>query len=541
MASTKLPPRQRMINMMYLVLTAMLALNVTAEVLNAFKTVDDGIGHSNESLVTKNASLFNDFQVQMNMDAKKTEPYKLKAEESQRICRALYDKLEKYKQQVIKEAGGYDPKSGQLVSNDNIDIATRIFVEEDNGKKIKEAIKQSRAQLLALPSDDDKGQFTNSIPLLIDEPKDNMSWEFHKFNHVPTVAAVTLLSKYQNDALAAENQLVEYFLKKIDFGQHKVDRLTALVNSPSSYIMQGLPYKANVMLTAYSSTQNPDVFLGSFTGQVKKNAAGNYEEISSPSENPPLSNPVKVDVSNGLGKIQMQGSNVGETKYTGVIRVKDPSGSGYKFYPFDGEYQVAAKSAVVSPTSMNVLYAGLDNPLSVSVPGVASRDVSAAFDGPGVLQRKADGSYSVKPSGKGGKFKVKVSAKVGGSDMPMGEMEFRVKRVPDPISTLDGVYQSGNMPAPKLKSTTGVVAQLNDFALAGARFDILSYTAVAITPDGEQKIPCTGPRYDAKFRNLLDKGKIKKGCTVIFEDIVARDPAGEKRSLSPIAIAVTSN
>jgi gliding motility-associated protein GldM len=181
MASTKLPPRQRMINMMYLVLTAMLALNVTAEVLNAFKTVDDGIGRSNNSLETKNASLFSDFQVQMNMDAKKTEPYKLKAEESQKICKSLYDQLEQYKQQVVKEAGGYDPKSGQLVDNDNIDIATRKFVDEDNGKKIKEAIKKSREQLLALPSEEDKAQFTNSLPLLIDEPKDGLSWELSPF------------------------------------------------------------------------------------------------------------------------------------------------------------------------------------------------------------------------------------------------------------------------------------------------------------------------------------------------------------------------
>ena len=528
-----------MINMMYLVLTAMLALNVTAEVLNAFKTVDDGIGRSNQSLETKNASLFSDFQMQMNMDSKKTEPYKQKAEESQKICKALYDQLEQYKQQVIKEAGGYDPKSGQLVSNDNIDIATRIFVDENNGKKIKESLQKSREQLLALPADEDKAQFTNSLPLLIDDSKDGMSWEFHKFNHVPTVAAVTLLSKYQNDALTAENQLVEYFYKKIDYGQHKVDRLTALVNSPSNYIMQGLSYKANVMLTAYSSTQNPDVFIGSFNGQVKKNAVGNYDEISSATDQPPLNNPVKVDVSNGLGKIQMQGNSVGESKYTGVIRVKDPSGSGYKFYPFEGEYQVAAKSAVVSPTNMNVLYAGLENPLSVSVPGVAQKDVTASFDGPGILEKKPDGSYVVRPSGKG-KYKVKVSAKVDGKSLPMGDMEFRVKGVPQPLSTLDGIYASGNLSLPKLKSTTGVVAQLNDFVFAGVKFDVISYTAVAIADD-VQKYPCIGSKYDSKFRALLDKGKLKKGNTVVFEDIVVRDPAGERRTLAPIAVAITTN
>ena len=540
MASTKLTPRQRMINMMYLLLTAMLALNVTAEVLNAFKTVDDGIGRSNQSLETKNAGLFNELSVQMNLDAKKTEPFMQKSEESRKICKALYDQLEQYKQQIIKESGGYDPKSGQLVSNDNIDIATRMFVEEDNGKKIKDAIRKSREQLLALPDEGDKGQFINSIPLMIDEPKDNMSWEFHKFNHVPTVAAVTLLSKYQNDALAAENQLVEYFLKKIDYGQHKVDRLTALVNSPSNYIMQGLAYKANVMLTAYSSTQNPDVFIGSFTGQVKKNAAGNYDEISSPSENPPLVNAHQVDVSNGLGKLQMPGNSVGESKYTGVIRVKDPSGTGYKFYPFEGEYQVAAKSAVVSPTAMNVLYEGLDNPLSVSVPGVAQKDVIASFDGPGLLEKKPDGSYSVKPTSKG-QFKVKVSAKVDGNTLPMGELQFRVKRVPDPVSTLDGSLASGNMSAQRFKQTAAVIPQLNDFPFS-TKFSIISYKITYINAAGDvTKFTCNQAQYDQKFRTLLDKGIIKKGSTVVFEEIFVKGPAGDRRQLAPIAVAISSN
>src|SRR5581483_4207779 len=103
------------------------------------------------------------------------EPYKLKAEASQKICRDLYDQLEKYKQQIVKEAGGYDKESGQLLRNDDIDVATRIFVEEGQGKKLKDLILQSRNQLLALPSDVDKSAFASSIPLLIEEPKDGQS------------------------------------------------------------------------------------------------------------------------------------------------------------------------------------------------------------------------------------------------------------------------------------------------------------------------------------------------------------------------------
>jgi gliding motility-associated protein GldM len=537
MAAQKLPPRQRMINMMYLVLTAMLALNVTAEVLNAFKTVDDGIGRSNHALTVKTASLFNEFDMQMGLDAKKAEPFKLKAEAAQRISKALYDRLEQYKQQIIKEAGGTDPATGQLVHNDDIDIATRLFVEQAEGKKLKADIEQARQQLLALPADADRGSFASSIPLQTEEPKDGLSWEFHKFNHVPAVAAVTLLSKYQNDVLASENQLVEYFYSKIDYDKHKVDKLAAVVTSPSNYIMQGLSYRANVMLSAYSSTQNPDVFIGGFTAAVKKNANGSYEEIKTNTETPPLTNAVKVDVANGLGKIQMPGNSVGQSRYTGVIRVKDPSGTGYVFYPFDGEYQVAPKTAVVSPTNMNVLYYGLENPVSVSVPGAAQRDVSAAFDGPGTIERKADGSFIVRPTAGRGRGKVRVSAKVDGSTLLMGEQEFRIKRIPNPVSTLDGSYLGGSIPLGFLKSTKGVVAKVDNFDWP-VNFKVLSYTVSYRASDGTIiKIPIEGPVYDTKVRNLIDR-RIKPGEMIFFDDIVAKGPDEEKRNINPIAFLI---
>lgn len=534
MAGSKQTPRQKMINMMYLVLTAMLALNVTSEVLNAFKTVDDGIGRSNHSLQVKTAGLFNAFNTQMGVDAKKTEPYKLKAEEVRKVSMGLYDRLEAYKQQVIKEAGGFNKETGQLVSNDNIDIATRIFVEEKHGKELKEDILRTRQQLLAIAPESERKELDAAMPLLIEEPKDAQSWEFHKFNHVPTVAAVTLLSKYQNDILASENQLVEHFYKAIDAGSIKVDKMTALVNAPSSYIMQGLSYKASIMLTAYSSTENPDVFLGTFTGQVKKNAAGMYEEINSSSENPPLANARKVDVTDGLGKIQMQGGSVGESRYTGVIRVKDPSGNGYKFYPFEGEYQVAAKTAVVSPTGMNVLYAGLDNPVSVSVPGVPQRDITATFDGPGLLSKNTDGSYTVKPTTRG-KYKIHVSAKVDGTVQQMGDMEFRVKTVPNPVASLDGLYDGGKISPAKIKSTTGLVPKLDfDFV---TKFTVVSYTITYSINGDNQRFECTGAALDPRFKTMINS-RAKPGQSVFFDDIIVRGPEGTNRKIPSIAFAL---
>jgi hypothetical protein len=187
---------------------------------------------------------------------------------------------------------------------------------------------------------------------------------------------------------------------------------------------------------------------------------------------------------------------------------------------------------------MNVLYAGLDNPINVSVPGVAQKDVIAVFDGPGVLQKKPDGTYFVRPTTKG-TGKVKVSAKVDGGTIAMGEMIFRVKRVPTPVSTLDGIYTGGAISLPKFKSTNGVVARLDNFDFP-VSFKIVSYTITILTLDEVQKIPCVGSPFDAKFKEYLKGNRLKKGVSIFFDDIVALGPEGEQRNLPSLAFNIAS-
>jgi hypothetical protein len=183
---------------------------------------------------------------------------------------------------------------------------------------------------------------------------------------------------------------------------------------------------------------------------------------------------------------------------------------------------------------MNVLYAGLENPVTVSVPGVAQRDVNATFDGPGELVKNADGSYTVKPTTRG-KYKIHVSAKVDGNNMSMGDMEFRVKTVPNPIAKLDGVYDGGKISINKMKSASGVVPVLDfDFA---ARFTVVSYTITYATVDGLQKFPCTGPTLDGKFKTAFN-GRAKPGQSVFFDDIIVRGPEGNNRSIPSLAFVV---
>lgn len=526
-----------MINMLYLVLTAILALNVSNEVLDAFKTVNDGIGITNHSQSAKNTSVFSDLSRQYAIDSIRSKDAYDKAEKAKVLSNKLNALLEQYKQQIIKEAGGIDAETGKIHRDDDIDIATRIFVENDGtkGKELKKEIEETRVQLLALLNDKDKNEAEKSLALKIDEPKSG-SWEYARFNHVPAVAAVTLLSKYQNDVLSAEGHVVQSLYNSINNKAEIVDRMEAKVFSPSGYILQGEPYQADVMVAASNSTLVPEVFLGTFTDAVKRGPGKDFLPVISSSDALPLINPVKIDVKDGTGKLNLAGNATGNKKYTGAVRVRNSNTGLYEFYPFEGEYQVAPKTAVVSPTMMNVMYIGLDNPIDISVPGVAQSDISAALNGSGNLAKGTNGSYVAKVTTIG-PVSVIVKAKINGREMVMGEQKFRVKRIPDPITTLDGIYKGGKIKLAQLRNSKGVIAMLENFDW-GANFKVESYEFRYRKKTNDiAMVDNIGPLYNEKIKNMINK-QVAPGETVFIDEIVARGPAGDRRKINPVAFEV---
>lgn len=541
MATTsKMTPRQKMINMLYLVLTAILALNVSSEVLDAFKTVNDGIDLSNNSQKQSNEELYSKLNKQYNIDPKRAQQAYEKSQQARALSKQLTGLIEKYKQQMIAEAGGIDEETGKIKRDDDINVPTHIMVENNavNGKELKKQIIDTRTKLLALLNDADRKTVEQSLALKIDEPKGGeVTWEHAKFNSVPVVAAVTLLNKYQSDVLAAEGHIIEKLYSGINGEDvERVDKMEAKVISPSSYILQGEAYNADVMVAASSSTLVPEVFIGSFTSAVKRKGKNSFEVIESTSDALPLSNAVKVTTEDQMGKLALSGGSIGNKKYTGVVRVKSSGTGNYKFYPFEGEYQVAQKSAVVSPVMMNVLYIGLENPLNISVPGVAQSDVSASISG-GTLKRKPDGNYTADVK-QPGTIKVIVKAKVNNKEMVMGEQQFRVKRIPDPVSTLDGVYSTGKISVAKMKSTRGVVPQLKDFVY-DTRFTVVSYDFVYRSKKDATVTPpqvVNGPLFSPNVKTLINR--VAAGDAVFIDNIIVRGPDGTNRKINAIAFDI---
>ena len=541
MAGGKLTPRQKMINMMYLVLTALLALNVSQEVLNAFHLVNEGLQTSNGSLGEKNNGIYKAFEKQMEQDKAKAQQYFDKAQKAKKIGSELNTLIESYKKEIIKGAGGIDPETDDIEQRDNIDVATRMFVEEGagvkRGRELQQKILDARKQLLDQVDEKDRANFKMSLDAKTPKKKgeEGAKWEYLTFSHVPATAAVTILSKFQNDVVSSEGAVIEYLIKKIGETDFKFDALAAKIIAPSSYIMQGQAYKADVFLAAFNSTQQPEVFLGSLGGFKKKADGSGYEEVNSTSPLPAgYSEGSVLKAEGGMGKMEQgTGGSIGERKYGGIIRVKNPVG-GYTFYPFDGAYQVAARAVVVSPTKMNVLYIGVDNPMKISVPGVGQNDVTASLEGAGTLTKAADGTYVATVTGVG-KCKINVSAKIDGKVQAMGSEEFRIKRIPDPIPMTSGKLRGGNVQPGTMKAQSGIIALLENFDF-DARFNVVSFQVVYSSKGEIFKAEGQGAGFSSNMKSFIDRAKPKD--IIFIDEIKVVGPDKQPRKLGQIAFTI---
>jgi gliding motility-associated protein GldM len=542
MAGGQQSPRQKMINMMYLVLLALLAMNVTNEVLNAFHMVNEGLQTSNHSLEAKNNDIFAAFVKQMGLDANKAGPFNDRAQRAKKVSDTLFNVLARYKAEITTKAEP-DTESGDLKRRDDLEIATKMFVEEGDGgdkrgKALKKLINDTRDSLLSLIDPQDRAQFHLPLRDSIPRNSENKSypWEYAVFHNVPATAAVTIISKFQNDVISSEGIVIEYLIKKIGEKEFHFTDLQAKIIAPSSYVLNGSEYKSDIFLAAFNATSQPEVFLGSIAG-FKKNADGSYDAVKNqPNPLPAGYSNTPIKAEGGFGRYSAGASGVGEKTYTGIIRVKDPTG-GYTFYPFEGKYQTAPKAVVVSPTKMNVFYSGVPNPVDISVPGVSQNDVIASIEGGG-------GSLSKDPANPAsfiatvsmiGKCSVNVSAKINGKVEAMGSKEFRVKRIPNPIPMTTGDKEGGSIQAAVFKTQQGIKAMLKDFEF-DAHFTVLSYKFI-LSQGGEISTDdATSSAFTPKMRNLMEKAKSKS--IIIIDDIKAIGPDKTPRKIGQLAFTI---
>ena len=574
MAAGKQTPRQKMINMMYLVLTALLALNVSKEVLQSFFEVNKGIERTTNNFNSKNGDTYAAFD---NAVANNPEKYqevrdkaysvKYKADET-----SLYIQEMKYDLVIAVDKKIYlgnpkdvfdvdgDPIEDKAIENkkfselsniqknlpiavltnkDNRDQSGALFVPQNLGlnKKrasvLKRKIEEYRDFLINLV--DSNQHLIDEINMVCDVSnkgtgKKLQTWEQYNFVDMPSVGALTVLSKIQSDMRNIEADVINYLKRNIDAKSLKFSSAEGIQIPKTNFVLRGDSFRSQIFISGIKE-QNPEIYVGKYDSlgggiyEMRGEEGVDYESVR---------------VVNGKGMFATKTRTEGNKKWGGLIAMKTETGT--KFYPFAGEYLVAAKTAVVSPVNMNILYLEVDNPLLCSVPGYTAGEISAVIDNGKILAtKKSLGEYSARPSKKG-KAVVTLYANVDGKRAKMGSMDFRVKEVPPPKAKMQFAKDiNGTMVIEKMKMVNagGVQAELKDFDFKGVRYIITSYRLTGVYKGEQQKQETKGGQFSPKMVNIIKN--TKAGNSITISNIKAKrvDYKNNKEvSLDPLILEI---
>lgn len=548
MAGGKLPPRQKMIGMMYLVLTALLAMNVSKDVLNAFVVVNTSLVSTNRVLDEKNNATMADFEKANSKDPSKVGFYYNKAVEAKKMSKEVTDYIESLKAHLImitdkkpqEAADSLKEKLQYVDSKDNYDEPTRIMIGDDaanpkdgefTAKELRGKIEGLRDGLIKLFSPEDKFRpdvrksiieniekaLTPPEKIVIAADGTQESWELANFYHLPLAAVVTNLSKIQTDIRNIEADVVRALKSAVTELDFTFDQLNAKVIAPSSYILSGDEYKADVLLVASNSSSKPKIIVGDIDTTGGKVTIKEEKGV--------------LEVEGGYGKYSVKTSGEGLQKWAGVIQVEKPGG-GVDNYPFFAEYMVAKPAAAVSPDAMNVFYIGIDNPVSVSAAGVAPENLSVTMSGGTISGSR--GKYTVRVSG-GKEVSVNVAAKMGDKNQAMGSFKFRVKRIPDPVAKFSGKKGTANINKSDLLSAAGIVAEMENFdfdvKVSVQSFDISANIGGFLSTKSSNSNKVTPEQ-----KSMLQT--VKPGSRVYIENIKVKMPDGSVRDIAPINLKV---
>lgn len=500
--------RQKMIGVLYLVLLAMLALNVDKGVLDAFTTVEASLNQSIESNRDANDSMYKRFAFAAQDNPQKAGKYIEIVEEMRRLATDVQDEILDCKTTLVKRVDGPDGDISDIKKKDDLYASSEVMIRLKRGEKLRETIEVYKNYLISLAGEDTVmvSRINRTLNLSPPPPKDGvkLSWESHLFEGYPLAASVTILSKLGGDINNSEKDMLNYLYQQIDAGSFSFNTLIPQVVPKSSYLLEGDTYEARIFLAAVDTTELPAITVSGKTLE-----------------------------SNSLGQAiyRAPANRQGSYKYKGTIRYKMPSGV-FKDLPFEHEYEVAKSSVSISPTKMNLFYIGVPNPVTIVAAGVKREDMKVTVSNGDI--KIINGEYVVYPKVAGKKSIVNITAVVGGKLQNIGNMEFRVKRVPDPVATVGG-SNSGVISKAVLSAQKGISAELKDFEF-DMKFKISSFNISSIKGSFIVEESSNSTYFTAKQKQLIKS--LSSGSKVYIDKIIAKGEDGTVRKLPAISLTL---
>ena len=517
MAIKKRPvsPRQKMINLMYIVLLAMLALNVSNEVLKGFDLVGESLIRTTENAVKENEGIYANLKEQMAANPAKVKPWFDKAQRLKAISDSLYDFADQLRWAIAREADGKEGNPANIENKEDLEAAGHIMLAPVRGKgrELYNSVNAYRERILRHVSDKrQRAIITSNLSTDVPQTPENKgkTWEEYMFESMPSVAAVTMLTKLQSDVRNAEGEVLHSLISNIDLKDIRVNELNAYVLPEATTLYPGDQFKSHIFMAAVDTTQRPEIYVNG--KRISEDGAYSFR-VGAP----------------------------GEYSFAGYIRVPNAAGEIIN-RQFKQKYNVIAppSGATVAADLMNVLYAGFDNPISVSASGVPSNKITVTMEG-GKLTASGNGKYTARPAAVGKDVTFNVTGVVNGRTQTMGSVTFQVRKLPDPtafIAVGTDRFKGGRLAKATMLGAKGLGAAIDD-GLLNIPFRVLSFETVFFDRMGNARPELSkGAEFTNAQRDLVRT--MRRGQRFYISRVRAIGPDGLERTL-PQALEVIVN
>lgn len=538
MAGFKETPRQKMIGMMYLVLTALLALNVSKEILEAFVIVNDSVEKTSQNFTSKVNSLHDEFRAQNDINPEKVGPFYSKAQQAKTLSQNLVNYVDSIKFETIARTEGIPFDSAKVIPlarinrKDNYNDPTNFLVGSEGvgngeGFELMRRMASYREQMLSIIPPDE--HHLMNIGLEIDSTYKNVTgisqnWVEYNFYHTILAADVTIFNKIINEVRNAEYDVVNHLFKGITKEDFKFSGIQAKVLAESRYIFQGDSYDAQIFLAAIDENSQPQMDYQ--MGAIEWNDSFINSSTHIPGDSGSVA--LTIDTKNMEAKTYT---------FSGRIGVKNPTGKiDYKY--FTSSFIVAEPSANVAATKMNVFYRGVDNPVRISAAGVPASDLKYEIKGDGRIQETAEGLIVNNLKQKRVETVMITVYSDNGSDRKqLGEQEFRVKDLPPPNIFVSGMSEKGFVGKGALLANPYIRSALPDYVNFEYKYKVTGFSMWVKKNGSDYEMRSTSNKLTPDMSDYIQSAR--KNAKLFFTDIEVQGPL-EKFTVNT-ALVVTLN
>lgn len=523
MAGGKLSPRQKMINLMYLVFIAMLALNMSKEVLTGFGIVNETVDKSNQTFIAKNDAALQGLKSKAAENKKQFGEIYAKASEISKVSKEYYNYLESLKTEfegTVEDPTDYESMDKDSYVNEKFKISGKLTKA---GEEFMSKMEGYRNDMLDLLGDNYPTVKASIEDMFVKkdtkiEDGDGKKMDYIQYHYIgyPLISTITKLSTLQNNIKINENEVLSQMFSGQLQSIASMDNYSTLLQAERNAVYPGNTYDGKIVLGRTDPTTVPsDV-------QLKLDGRTLVKDRD-----------YKLD--GGQVKLNITAGNPGEHTIEGLLIFAE-DGKNIEV-PVKQSFQVIPKpnQAIVSADKMNVVYRGIDNPITVSMPGVPENNISASAPGHS-FTKKSGSTYILKPS-TGKELSIKVNGTIEGETFS-SSTKFRIKSLPRPTPTIRGQMQEGGaikMPRAAVEvSPIGAIFEDFDFDLSPV---VRRFT---MSVPGQASIVVNGDRLNAQAKRSL--ALAKTGDIIQFFDIKADVPGAQVnvKSMPALLVQITN-